>query len=74
MVTRIALRLLKIGMDRVCLHASSSGPSPSGGLGGLPVFGRSVNPISTRGDTLSPPRTTSHPGFSDLVTALLLLC
>jgi hypothetical protein len=36
----------------------------------FPVFGKSVNPISTRGDPLSPPSTTSPPGFSDLVTAL----
>ena len=36
-----------------------------------PFFGRSVNPISTRGDALSPPSTTSPPGFSDLATALL---
>ena len=35
----------------------------SGGLGGL-------KPISTRGDTLSPPSTTSPPGLSDLATAL----
>jgi hypothetical protein len=45
----------------------------SGGAGGAkapPVFGRSVNPISTRGDTLSPPSTSSPPGFSDLATAL----
>ena len=38
-----------------------------------PVFGRSVNPISTRGDTFSPPITTSPPsGNSDLGTALLV--
>ena len=41
-----------------------------GGALAPPVFGRSVNPISTRGDTLSPPSTTSPPGFSDLATAL----
>ena len=35
-----------------------------------PVFGRSVNPISTRGGTLSPPSTISPPWFSDLATAL----
>ena len=43
------------------------------GLGGalaLPIFGRSANPILTRGDTLSPPSTTSPPGISDLATAL----
>ena len=41
------------------------------GASAPPVFGRSVNPISTRGGTLSPPSTTSPPpGFSDLSTAL----
>ena len=40
------------------------------GASAPPVFDRSVNPISTRGGTLSPPNTTSPPGFSDLVTAL----
>ena len=36
-----------------------------------PLFGRSANPISTRGGgTLSPPSTTCPPGFSDLATAL----
>jgi hypothetical protein len=35
-----------------------------------PVFVRSVNPISTRGGTLSPPSTTSPPGFLYLATAL----
>ena len=44
----------------------------TGGALATPVFGRSVNPISTRGDTLSPPNTTSTPGFSDLSTALRL--
>ena len=35
-----------------------------------PIFGRSANPILTRGDTLSSPSTTSPPGISDLATAL----
>ena len=36
-----------------------------------PNFGRSVNPISTRGDRLCPPNyTTATPGFSNLPTAL----
>ena len=45
------------------------------GWGGFspPIFGRSANPISTRGDTLSPPSTTSPPGISDLATALYLI-
>ena len=33
-----------------------------------PDFGRSVNPISTRGDELCPSNNTGTPGFSDLVT------
>ena len=36
-----------------------------------PDFGRSVNPISTRGDKLCL-ITTDTPGFSDLPTALFL--
>ena len=35
-----------------------------------PDFGRSVNPISTRGDRLCLLITTGTPGFSDLPTAL----
>ena len=46
----------------------------SGGLGALapPVFGRTVNPISTRrADYYAHHSTTSPPpGFSDLATAL----
>jgi hypothetical protein len=39
--------------------------------GGLaPDFGRSVNPISTRGSRLCPPYNTGTAGFSDLPTAL----
>ena len=48
-------------------------PVASGGAGGArapPLFVRSVNPISTRGGTLSPPSTMCPPGFSDLATAL----
>ena len=48
----------------------NSGPLQEEGGYVSPVFGRSVNPISTRGGTLSPPSTASHPGFSDLATAL----
>ena len=33
-------------------------------------WGRSVNPISTRGDRLCPRITIGTPGFSDLPTAL----
>ena len=35
-----------------------------------PDFGRSVNPISTRGDRLCPRIIIGTPGFSDLPTAL----
>ena len=35
-----------------------------------PDFGRSVNPISTKGGRLCPPNNTGTPGFSDLPTAL----
>ena len=51
-------------------------PVPAGGPEGqvpLPLFGSSVNPISTRGGgTLSPPSTMCPPRFSDLATALLI--
>ena len=52
----------------------SQGRRQGGAWGDLapPVFVRSVNPISTRGGTLSPPSTTSPPGFLELATALLL--
>jgi hypothetical protein len=33
-------------------------------------FGRSDNPISTKGGRLCPPNNTGTPGFSDLLTAL----
>ena len=44
-----------------------------GGAGGFmapPDFGRSVNPISTRGTDFALLITTGTPGFSDLLTAL----
>ena len=43
----------------------------SGGTRAHPVFGRSVNPISTRGAHYAHHITTCHPGFSDLATALV---
>ena len=49
-------------------------PVASGGAGGArapPLFGRSVNPISTRGGTFSPPSIMCPPRFSDLATALM---
>ena len=42
----------------------------AGGAAAPPDFGGSVNPISTRGDTLSPPSTTCPPGFLTLVACL----
>ena len=38
----------------------------------LPDFGRSVNPILTRGSDYAHRNTTGTPGFSDLPTALQL--
>ena len=49
-------------------------PVVPGGAGGAmaapPDFGRSVNPISTKGGRLCPPNDTGGPGFSDLPAAL----
>ena len=42
----------------------------SGGAKAPPDFGRSVNPISTRGTDYAHLNTTGTPGFSDLPTAL----
>ena len=42
----------------------------AGGACAPPLFERSVNPISTRGGTLSPPSTMCPTRFSDLATAL----
>ena len=44
-------------------------PGGAGGAMAPPFFGRSVNPISTKGDRLCPPNNTGTPGFSDLPTA-----
>ena len=45
---------------------------PGGARGAMapPIFGRSVNPISTKGGRLCPPNNTGTPGFSDLPTDL----
>ena len=43
------------------------------GAGGAPIFGRSVNPISTRGSREYPPNNTGTPGFSDLATGLIMV-
>ena len=45
-------------------------PGGAGGAMASPYFGRSLNPISTRGGSLCPPNNTGTPGFSDLPTAL----
>ena len=47
---------------------------PGGALGAMapPDFGRSVNPISTRGTDFAHLITNGTPGFSDLPTALLI--
>ena len=45
-------------------------PGGAGGAMATPDFGRSVNPISTKGGRLFPPNNTGTPGISDLPTAL----
>ena len=56
-------------------HASA-GVSSLGVPGAMapPDFGRSVNPISTRGGRLCPPNNTGILRFSDLPTALYCWC
>ena len=54
-------------MRTVNLIVSGRGVAPGGAP---PDFGRSVNPISTRGDRLCPPNHYWHPQFSDLLMAL----
>ena len=49
------------------LYVAIPGPSQAGGA---PLFGRSVNPISTRGADYAHHSTTSPHGFSDLATAV----
>ena len=58
--------LVKIGLTDL--------PKTGGGALAPPVFGRSIHPISIRVGILSPPITTSPPGFSDLATALERTC
>ena len=68
----------KYNTERQTLIASACvvhRPVVPGGAGGAmapPNFGRSVNPISTKGGRLCPPNNTGTPGFSDLPTALLI--
>ena len=45
-------------------------PGGAGGAMATPDFGRSVNPILTRGDRLCPPQYYEPPGFLDLATGL----
>ena len=45
-------------------------PRCAGGTMAPPDFGRSVNPISTKGSRLCPPNNTCNPVFSDLPTVL----
>ena len=45
-------------------------PGGAGGAMAPPNFGRSINPISTKGGRLCPPNDTGTSGFSDLPTAL----
>ena len=56
----------------VVVHKINRGVVPGGAGDAMtpPDFGRSVIPISTRGDRLCPPNNTGTPGFSDLPTAL----
>ena len=46
-------------------------PGGAGGAMAPPDFGRSVNPISTRGTDYTHLITNGTPGFSDLLTALI---
>ena len=53
----------------------NTGPSQAGGARAPPLFGRSVNPISTRGAHYPPPVLCAPPPiFSDLATALHFWC
>ena len=68
-----------VRLDVVCLNGALCQtiirPVASGagrGARAPQLFDRSVNPISTRGGTLSPSSTMCPPGFSDLATALIL--
>ena len=47
-------------------------PGGAGDVMTPPDFGRSVNPISTRGTDYAHLITTGTPGFSDLSTALYI--
>ena len=58
------------GYKKMCFNVRHVSNGGAGGAYAPPVFGRSVNPISTRGGTLSPPSTARPPRFSDLETCL----
>ena len=57
--------ILVVLLPVVCIAGLSSLGVPA-----PPDFGRSVNPISTKGGRLCPPNITGNPRFSDLPTAL----
>ena len=57
-------------MGRISHHCRPVVPGGAGVAMSLPDFGRSVNPISTRGADYAPHITIGTPGFSDLLTAL----
>ena len=54
-------------------RAIASGGTGGGGALVPAVFGRSVNPISTRGTDYAHLCTTCPPGFSDLAKGLLAM-
>jgi hypothetical protein len=70
----------KLNSEKSCCHLTFligldfgvAGLSQAWGWGAKapPVFGQTVNPISTRGVDYAHHSTTSLPGFSDLATAL----
>ena len=60
--------------DNVMVACSQARRKRGGrGVRAPPLFGRSVNPISTRGGKSSPPNSTCHSRFSDLATGLAVL-
>ena len=61
---------IKIAMEDPGLPLRPVVPGGASGAMAPPHFGRSVNPISTKGGRLCPPNNTGTPRFSDLPTAL----
>ena len=64
----LTFEILFLNMYLLCRPVASGG---AGGARAPPVFGRTVNPISTRRADYTHHRTTSPSGFSDLATVLL---